>query len=40
MTLRMSFLKDKIVPRVTNEKEQMRVFIILTAKTSLIDYQL
>ena len=40
MTLKMCFQKDNILLRVANEKEQVRVFIILIAKTNLIDYQI
>jgi len=40
MILRIYFLKDKIVSRVPNEKKQVRVFIILTLETDLIDYQI
>jgi len=37
MNLRICFLKDKIVSRVIDEKEQVRVFIILISKIDLID---
>jgi len=40
MTLRKCFPKDKIASRVTDEKEQVRVFIILITKANLIDYQI
>ena len=40
MTLKKHFSKDKTKSRVTNEKEQVRVFIILIDTTDLINYQM